>query len=175
MPEVPPDGLCLSAFVVLASEERPERVLLGKLDPEAPWDHLGALDPSRVAAWRDLWMLPASHLLLLEDPNDAALRILRELVGLPPRPLEGPLVASEVYAPARHPERAHHWDLEFIFRGRVHEREVARPKAWRELTFVDPGPLGPGEFARAHDDILARAGALLGTPRKGAAGRPRAG
>jgi ADP-ribose pyrophosphatase YjhB (NUDIX family) len=174
MPEVPPDGLCLSSFVVLGSADRPGRVLLGKLNPDAPWDHLGALDPSRVTAWKDRWMLPASHLLLLEDPRDAADRILRELVGLAPRPLEGPLVASEVYAPLRHPSAKQHWDLEFIFRGRVAEREVAAPGAWRELAFVDPRRLRTEEFARSHDDILARAGDPLETAGDGAAGRPRA-
>lgn len=143
MPEVPSDGLCLCAFVVLASEARPDRVLLGKINPEAPWDHLGALDPGRIAAWKDRWMLPSSHLLLLEDPHDSAVRILRELVGLPPRPLEGPIVTSEVYTPVRHPAAKRHWDLEFIIRGRVAEREVGCPPPGASSPSSTPGPYGP--------------------------------
>ncbi len=175
MPEVPSDGLCLCAFVVLASEARPDRVLLGKINPEAPWDHLAALDPGRIAAWKDRWMLPSSHLLLLEDPHDSAVRILRELVGLPPRPLEGPIVTSEVYTPVRHPAAKRHWDLEFIFRGRVAEREVGVPAAWSELAFVDPGTLRSEEVARAQEDILGYAGHPVGAPAGPAPDPPRAG
>ncbi len=158
MPQVPPDGLCLSAFVVLSSTERPSFVLLGKIDPAAPWDHLGSLDPTRVEAWKDRWMLPASHLLLLESPQDAAGRILRELVGLSSVPLEGPKVISEVYTPERHPTARQHWDLEFIFQGKVPERSVRRNQAWRELEFVDTRSLENEDLARTHGDILGHAG-----------------
>jgi len=107
-------------------------------------------------------MLPSSHLLVREDPRDAARRILEELVGVPPLPLDGPIVTSEVYAPERHPGRRQHWDLEFIYRGRVAEAAVGRPAAWTELAFVDPGTLRPNEIARAQEDILAYAGHPVG-------------
>jgi ADP-ribose pyrophosphatase YjhB (NUDIX family) len=173
MPEVPADGLCLCAFVVLSSEKHPSRVLLGKLNPAAPWDHLGALDPSRVVAWKDRWMLPSSHLLMLEDPRDAARRILEELVGLRARPLEGPIVTSEVYGPPRHPAAKQHWDLEFIFRGAVSEDEITPPDAWADLTFVDPSTLRPDEVARSQEDILAHAGYPIGDRGGADPSRPR--
>src|ERR1700686_395592 len=43
--EVPEGGMCLSAFVVLTRADGPKQVLLGHLNPEAMWDHIGALDP----------------------------------------------------------------------------------------------------------------------------------
>ncbi len=170
MPDVPKDGLCLSAFVVLTSREHPSRILLGKLNPAASWDHLGALDPGRLQAWGDRWMLPASHLLYLEAPDDAAKRILDELTGLRPRTLEGPKVTSEVYAPERHPDAKEHWDLEFIYRGVASEAELRPLEAWKELRFVDVSALGAGSMARAQDDILRSAG--FGLPVSGPALHP---
>jgi ADP-ribose pyrophosphatase YjhB (NUDIX family) len=161
MPEVPEDGLCLCAFVVLRSREHPSRVLLGQLDPSAPWDHLGALDPERIDQWKDLWMLPSSHLLVRESPQAAAARIVHELTGLSERRLLGPTVTSEVYAPERRPSRAHHWDLEFIFEGDASEDELVGNPAWRKLEFVEARDLGRAELARNQADILAYVGIEL--------------
>jgi ADP-ribose pyrophosphatase YjhB (NUDIX family) len=155
MPAVPRDGMCLSAFVVVRPKGEPSRVLLGRLNPEAPWDHLGALDPGRLEAWKDRWMLPASHLIVLESPDAAATRIVRELTGLSRRPLEGPIVSSEVYASARRPDARDHWDLEFVYRAEASESEVGTHPAWTELRFVETDRLRAEEYARRHDDIIA--------------------
>lgn len=158
--EIPPEGICLSAFLVVESTEPGGPVLLGRLNPEAPWDHLGALDPERIAYWKDRWMLPSSHLLLRESPSAAADRIRQEQTGLAPRPLSGPVVGSDVYAPERHPTATHHWDLEFIFRATAVASEVRPHPAWSRLEFVNPSSLKANEFARSHDDILRSAGVL---------------
>lgn len=158
--EIPPDGICLSAFLVVGSAEPPGRVVMGRLNPDAPWDHLGALDPERIAYWKDRWMLPSSHLLLREAPDAAAERIRRELTGLSARELTGPRVASDVYAPGRHPTATRHWDLEFIYRTTARPNELRPHAAWSRLELVDPSSLGADEFARSHDDILRAAGAL---------------
>ncbi len=161
MPSVPEDGLCLSAFVILSPEDDPSAVLMGHMNPAAPWDHLGALDPGRVEAHRYGWMLPSSHLILRESPEEAARRILVEQLHLHELPLEGPKVVSEVYPPRRHPTRRAHWDLEFLFRGRVHERDLPTPDAWTELRFVDLRTIRKTEIARSHDEVLASAGIRL--------------
>jgi ADP-ribose pyrophosphatase YjhB (NUDIX family) len=158
--EIPADGICLSAFLVVESTERPGRVLLGRLNPEAPWDHLGALDAERIAHWKDRWMLPSSHLLYRESPTEAAERLRLEQTGLGPRSMTGPLVGSDVYAPARHPSAGGHWDLEFIFRTTASERELRPHPAWSRLEFVDARSARPDEFARSHDDILRAVGAI---------------
>lgn len=161
MPEVPRDGLCLSAFVLLSPEDRPTSVLMGHMNPNAPWDHLGALDPSRVEAHRHGWMLPSSHLVMLESPSDAAQRILSEQLQLPSMPLEGPQVVSEVYTPRRFPSHPAHWDLEFLFRGKLSEGELPSAKVWAELQFVDLTRTRRAEIARSHEDVLASAGFQL--------------
>src|SRR5206468_4725043 len=69
------------------------------------WDHIGALDPSRVEAHSHGWMLPSSHLIFRESPDDAARRIAREQLELPDLALTGPTVVSEVYTPKRSEER----------------------------------------------------------------------
>lgn len=156
--EIPEAGLCLSSFVLLTSEEHPQSVLMGHMDPRAPWDHLGALDPSRVEAHRHGWMLPSSHLLYGESPAAGAERIVKEQLGLAPRQLQGPQVVSELYAPARFPDSKGHWDLEFLFRGSLSEGAVPRNEAWTELRFVDTTRVARKEIARSHEDVLASAG-----------------
>ena len=95
-------------------------------------------------------MLPSSHLVLLESPQEAAARILREQLSIPDQKLEGPLAFSEVYGPRNH------WDFLFVFTG---ERdEVPGSDAWSERRFVDLDAAKKEDFARSHEDVLALAG-----------------
>ena len=48
--EIPESGFCLSAFLVIGETGHPDNILMGHLDPSAPWDHVGALDPERAEA-----------------------------------------------------------------------------------------------------------------------------
>lgn len=148
--EIPEGGICLSAFLVIGETGHPERILMGRLDPAAAWDHIGALDSERAESNSKGWMLPSSHLLIAESPHAAADRILKEQLGLPALPLQGPQTFSEVYGPKNH------WDLEFIFLG---ERDqIGLHPAWRELAFVDVNAVTREEIARYHEDILAHIG-----------------
>lgn len=156
--EIPADGMCLSAFLILSPPGHPERVLVGRMDPSAPWDHLGGLGPERVEAHRRNWMLPSSQLLLGEGPDEAARRILAEQVGGIAVALDPVRVASEVYALRRAPERRRHWDLHFLYRGRTASPDVPRAPAWSELAFVDVPSSPASAFARAHDEVLALVG-----------------
>lgn len=160
--QVPEDGLCLSAFVILASDEDPESVLVGKLSPQAPWDELGGLDPSRVEAHRHGWTLPSSHLILYESPQEAAQRILHEQLGLEGVELEGPQVISEVYASKRRPSETRHWDIGFIFKGIHPTSTPPSSTAWAELKFVDPRGVRREAFARSHEEVLDLAGLPVG-------------
>jgi ADP-ribose pyrophosphatase YjhB (NUDIX family) len=155
------DTLCLSAFVLLSEEGRPSTVLMGHLDPRADWEHIGALDPGRVEAHRHGWMLPSSHLMLRESPQEAAQRILDEQLGLGELSLSGPEVFSEVYTPKRFPDLKEHWDLEFVFRGVVPAGTVLDAPAWTALRFVNPANTKRDEITRGHEDILELAGFSL--------------
>jgi len=68
MSENPLGWVCLSAFIVLSKTDRPSNVLMGKINKNAPWDHIGGLDGGRVERHSKKWMLPYSHLILGEDP-----------------------------------------------------------------------------------------------------------
>src|SRR2546428_546609 len=81
--EIPDDGVCLSAFLIVTEARDARKVLMGHMNPKAPWDHIGALDPSRVEAHSHGWMLPSSHLIFRESPDDAARRVAREQLERP--------------------------------------------------------------------------------------------
>jgi len=152
--EVPDSGMCLSTFVVLERAGRDGEVLLGRLDPSAPWWELGAIDPARVERIGERWMLPSRQLALFESPDDAARSILWEQLGVDALELEGPLVFSD---PADEPgpgRRDPHWDLHFVYRGRWTAAEPPRNPSWRSLAFVDVRRLGRDEIARGQRDVL---------------------
>jgi ADP-ribose pyrophosphatase YjhB (NUDIX family) len=159
---LPPDGLCLSSFVLLSPVGGREEVLVGKLDPKAPWSRIGALDPHRVQLNASGWMLPSCHLLYFEPPVTAAQRILKEQLALEDIRLEPPMVFSESYRSPRHPERDCHWDIEFVFRGALPAGTVLRHPAWSELRLVDPSKSRRSSFTRSHDEILELAGYRIG-------------
>ncbi len=161
--EIPDSGVCLSAFLILTETGEPSRVLMGRMNPEAPWDHIGALDPKRVEVHSRGWMLPSSHLIYLESPQDAARRIAREQLELPDIELSGPQVESEAYAPKRFPGSPRHWDIEFLFRGELAASAVPRAAAWKELSFVDLRRTTKAEIARSHEDVIESAGLRFGT------------
>ncbi len=158
MPEVPEGGLCLSAFLLIAEPGHPDRVLMGHLNPAAPWDHIGALDESRTAVHSRGWMLPSSHLILHESPDAAARRIAWEQLERDDLTFSGPQVVSEVYTPRRFPNLVKHWDLEFLFRGEWPGGAAPKAAAWTDLRFVDLPSTAKTAIARSHEDILASAG-----------------
>jgi ADP-ribose pyrophosphatase YjhB (NUDIX family) len=159
---LPPDGLCLSSFLLLSPPGARSKVLVGRIDPKASWAEIGALNPTRIQLNSAGWMLPSCHLLYFESPHDAALRVLREQLGLDPIVLEGPQIFSERYRPPRHPERGEHWDLEFVYRGEVPAGWAPAHPAWRELRFVEPSLTARTEFTRSHDEVLELAGFSIG-------------
>ena len=149
MRKVPDGGMCISAFVIVSKRGEPNRVLMGKIDPNAEWDHIGALDGKRAVRVSAGWMLPSSHLILYETPEGAARRIIREQLAIKDMRLTGPLTFVDTSG------IENHWDLGFIFLG---EREVVpKSDAWRELAFVNPSAVS-GDVVRSQLDVLAYAG-----------------
>lgn len=135
---------------------------MGKINPEAPWDHIGALDPARIELHRKGWMLPSSHLILHESPQDAFRRIASEQLEMPELPISEPWVVSEVYRPKNFADLDEHWDIEFIsFASREADGLPRRTLAFAELRMLDPGRTKRTEIARSHEEILASAGIVL--------------
>jgi len=162
MTEFPEGGLCLSAFLILSERGHPDRVLMGHLNPAAAWDHIGALDASRTQAHSRGWMLPSSHLMVKESPQEAAARIAQEQLGLTDLKVADPKVVSEVYSPRRFADVPDHWDLEFLFRGELPQGMVPRHAAWTELRFVDLATTPKSAIARSHEEVLESAGLRFG-------------
>lgn len=148
--EVPEGGMCMSVFVVLAQRGNPGAILLGRINKKAQWDHLGALDAERAERHSRGWMLPSSHLILYESPQDGAQRIMREQLRIYDQKLEGPVTFAEAYGPMSH------WDFEFVFHGT--RDSVATNEAWTELKFLDITKLKMEEVVRAQADVLASIG-----------------
>jgi ADP-ribose pyrophosphatase YjhB (NUDIX family) len=145
--EIPEGGFCISAFLIISKRGYPNKVLMGHLNKNAPWDHIGALDSERVKRHSRGWMLPSSGLIFGESPQEAATRILKEQLGLENENLEGPRIISEIYGDEEH------WDLEFLFLGEL--ENAPSHNAWLELKFVDLSKTRREEIARLHEDVLA--------------------
>ncbi len=150
MKKMPEGGMCISAFVIVSKRSDPESVLMGKIDKNGNWDHIGALDSKRVERLSGGWMLPSSHLMLYETPEGAARRILREQLGIRDMRLDGPLTFVDTSG------TENHWDIGFIYAGT--RDSPPKSPAWRELRFVNPNELGADDVVRSQIDVLAYAG-----------------
>jgi len=156
--QIPESGFCLNVFLIVSPSGDPTRVLMGRLDPSAAWDHLGGLDAGRATAHAGGWMLPASQLIFGEAPDEAVRRLDHELLQDLAVEWSAPAVLSEVYRPRRHPESGEHWDLGFVYRGLSRDAAPASGEIWRELSYLDPAHPPASGFARAHEDVLEFAG-----------------
>ncbi|HVC26738.1 MAG TPA: NUDIX hydrolase [Nitrososphaerales archaeon] len=152
MKTLPEGGICISAFLVISKKGERADVLMGRINKNADWGHIGALDGKRLERFASGWMLPSSHLILFETPEGAARRMLREQLGIRNQTLDRPLTFADTSG------TSNHWDLGFIFTG---ERETApSTAAWDELRFVDVTKLKRDEVVRSQLDVLAYAGKL---------------
>src|SRR5881398_2214907 len=78
----PDAGICLSAFVVA---HRGRTVLLGRPRGGPAWPQKGGYPEAQARELEEegAWLLPATHLIIEESPDHAALRITRDFAGLP--------------------------------------------------------------------------------------------
>lgn len=155
--EVPSDGMCLSVFLVLEHPARSGAVLLGKLNPAAPWWEIGAVDPKRFDRIADRWMLPSRQLMFFESPEETANQIFKEQLETDPIALTGPRVFSDpTYRQG--PDADPHWDIHLVYRGTWATPTPPRAKAWTSLEFVDVAKLPRADIARGQGDVLELVG-----------------
>jgi ADP-ribose pyrophosphatase YjhB (NUDIX family) len=156
---VPVGGVCLSAFIVASKNGA---VLLGlpKAGPE--WAEKGG---ERLSGAKELergnsWILPATHLLIGETPDDASVRIARNFTGLSGKP-EFAMIQSHT-RPAKiwfkHVGKSVHWDLCFVY-----HLEIARPPKnpkpwWKDLRLYAQEEIRGLNIGRGHRDILKEGG-----------------
>jgi len=164
--EIPDGGFCLSAFLIVSRlGHAPDEVLMGRINPEGEWDKIGALDHQRALVHAKGWMLPSSHLIYGESPQEAGRRIMDEQLGVRMDTIVDPKMISDLYSPRtlQGVVLAPHWDLGFVFRVEISSEQELRPptKAWNELRFFEKGDdLKSIQFARSHDDVLRSVGLL---------------
>lgn len=155
---VPDDGMCLNCFLVVRSRDQPAHVLVGRVDPAAPWAEIGGLGADRLTRIGDRWMLPASQLLLLESPDDAARRLARELLDRPLDAPPAPKVFSETYRRPGSTARDPHWDLHYVYEIEWPGPPPPKGRMWRQLDYRPVRSMPAEEFARGHHDVLALVG-----------------
>ncbi|HZY70661.1 MAG TPA: NUDIX hydrolase [Thermoplasmata archaeon] len=170
---LPNDGFCLSAFVLVRPVSDPTKVLVGQVGRSGDWGRVGGIDPARLERIGADWMLPASHLLLFESPDEAARRIAREQLGGEVPGMMGPLVVSDPYRREGGASLDPHWDIHFIYEGTLPAAPRAPEGLWDRLAFIDPGRAPPPAFARGHGDILEFARAARSRPVSGGRGEAR--
>jgi 8-oxo-dGTP pyrophosphatase MutT (NUDIX family) len=157
---VPDDGLCLSTFLVLRPTGYPGRVLVGRLNPDADWVHIGAIDARRAAMWSKGWMLPSSQLIYYESPDESARRVAREQLGIELANVPSPIVMADTDYRASAAEGDLHWDFGFIYLLDGYPESPPHHPAWSELEFVEVSKTPRQSFVRSQGDVLERVGLI---------------
>ncbi len=150
---VPPGGMCLSAFLFV---RRSDRILLGKYRDHPAWETLAGLDPERVRVHGQGWTIPASQLKFGEDPRAAARRIAEEILRIPTMRFSEPRVETDLYEPKRFPGRMHYDVWFFVDAVPADDLALEVPPWYAELAWHDPRGLPSSEYARGHEDVVAR-------------------
>jgi ADP-ribose pyrophosphatase YjhB (NUDIX family) len=149
-------GVCLSAFIIA---KRGSKILVGKVRGTKDWPETGgyprqgAIELEREGAW----LLPATHLMMEEHPDEAAKRITRRWTGL--RGVPKFVMVQSHTRPAgsgRKGAKHNHWDLCFVYELKVLSTPRSKPW-WSELRFVSPSELRKLKLGRGHLDVLKEA------------------
>jgi ADP-ribose pyrophosphatase YjhB (NUDIX family) len=151
--DVPPGGMCVSAFLLV---RRGSEILLGKYKDDPRWEAMAGLDESRRRTHGAGWTIPARQLKFGEDPREAAHEIAEEILQVHGMTISEPRAEVDLYEPKQAPGKLH-YDIWFLFDG-------TPPKAWTltvpswyaELGWHDPKTLPATEYARGHQDVVAR-------------------
>ena len=151
--ELPPGGMCLSAFLFVTHVDR---ILLGKYKDDPKWEELAGLDPDFRRIHGQGWTIPASQLKFGEDPRDAARRVGEKILQIPGMKYSEPRVETDFYEPKRFPG-ALHYDVWFLFDGTLTGNwKLQMPPWYAELAWHDPTRVSPSAYARGHEDVVAR-------------------
>jgi hypothetical protein len=117
---------------------------------------LTGLDQGRRRAHGGGWTIPASQLRFGEDPRDAGRRIGGEMLRIPGMAYSEPRVEVDRYEPRRFPGRDH-YDIWFLIDAEPPaDSPVLTPPWFTELAWKDPRTLPAAEYARSHEDVVAR-------------------
>ena len=155
---IPKGGTCLSSFLVL---RRKGTILVGKMAKPEIWVErfmVGEAFAPKYAS-SNKWLLPASHLMYGEKPEDAAKRVLTEQVNVSNAKLSLLQVQSHISQNPNDPEAAH-WDICFVYTAEFRGKQLNRPEWFSELGFQNPKSLKSEDFTRGHGDVLTELGII---------------
>jgi ADP-ribose pyrophosphatase YjhB (NUDIX family) len=156
---IPIGGVCLSTFIVAS---RDGSILLGlpKAGPEWPENGGERLSGAAELERSNTWILPATHLLIGESPNDASKRIAKEFTGLRGNP-KFAMIQSHT-RPAKiwwkHVDDAIHWDLCFVYDLKIDGVPKKLKPWWKEMKLFGQKEIRGLKIGRGHRDILEEGG-----------------
>jgi ADP-ribose pyrophosphatase YjhB (NUDIX family) len=143
----PSAGVCISVFVLI---KEGDKVLLGKIAQPDVWIERWNLTPNiKIGIRLDVfkWTMPACHLKYGEYPDEAARRVLEEMLELSSYEIRFLECQS-------HLSEHGHWDICFVYEALVNQ-EIKTPAWFLQLAFKDPKELKPGDYGRGHGDVLS--------------------
>ncbi len=153
----PEGGFCLSSFLVAL---RQGSILLGRFSSDPSWEHLAGLDEERVE--REVksahWILPSSHLLIGESPDQCAKRVAEEILLLKSYDVRYTTTLNYYEDSSRYPGRLH-WDLCFVY-GLRSDEELKKVNHFSEMRYVSLSEVKHEEIGRGQADILETLGLL---------------
>lgn len=125
------------------------------------WPEKGCLPAFRVREInaRNEWILPASHLLVDEDPGHAAKRICRDWAGVRrarPRLIavdSSPMPMSQWAGSGRTRRPIHHWAVGFVYEVRSDAPAPTAPW-WSAMRFIPVAELRRTPIGRSHRDLI---------------------
>ena len=151
--QLPPGGMCVCAYLFVT---RDRQILLGKYADDPRWEALAGLDPDRRRNHAKGWTVPATHLKLGEDPRTAARRVGEEALGIRGLRYSEPRSETDFY-PSKMVPGEMHYDIWFFIDGTPpKEYEIRVPPWYTELSWQDPRSVSAAEYARGHEDVVAR-------------------
>ncbi len=146
-------AICISSFLVSVDDEG---VLVGRIQDPVRWMSMDRI-VSGEAFRGDRWVLPATHLLMGEHPEEAARRIVDEQLGARCHDLKLWRVLSFA-APMPSRGQELHWDLCFVYTAELEVTAV--PTNFSELRRLPPSELSGDVFSRGHGEVLESLGVL---------------
>jgi hypothetical protein len=161
---VPPGGVCLSSFVVVASGPK---ILVGRMAKPEIWIQRFFVGPKFADFYlkSGKYLIPARHLAWYESPIEAAEDLLKEQVRIkvPRNRIELIGVQSHVSGDVNDTKEPPHWDICFVYGVKLPTKQARTIKdiEWFEdLGFKSPSELSPEHFTRGHGDVLEKAGII---------------
>jgi len=154
---MPPGGMCLSAFLFV---RRGARVLLGKYRDDRRWEELAGLDEERRRNYGRGWTVPARQLKFGEDPRATARAVGEEILEIRGLRYSEPRVEVDLYEPKWLPGQQHYDVWFFVDAIAPKEWALRAPPWYAKLDWQDPARLRDEDYARGHQDVLARWGSV---------------